>query len=176
MLRVLNSVGEELVQNTIKNLRRSPKKIASGVLKDSIRYEIVEQGDNVILEFWMMEYGYYQDEGVRGADPKSIFVNGKRGVQKAPNSRFRFGSGKGKGSLFKSIDSWIVRKRLDERKKGKFTSRKSIKFAITKSIYNQGIEPSNFFTDAWEKTLKNVDEKLAEDLENNIEKLYFELV
>jgi hypothetical protein len=175
MLKELNKIGEELVERTQKNLKKK-KKITSGALYDSIRYEIVKEGDSVFLEFWMFEYGYYQDEGVRGLNPEGVMVNGKKGRQKAPNSRFRFGSGKGKGSLFKAIDKWIVRKRLDKRKNGKFTSRDSIRYALTKSIFAQGIEPSGFFTEAYDQTMKNVDKRLADDLSERVQKLYFELI
>jgi len=171
----LNKFGDKLVKNTKRNLKRKGKSV-SGVLADSIRYEIVEKDNTIILEFWMLEYGYYQDQGVKGYKPYSIKVNGKRGKQKAPNSKFKFGSGKGKGSLFKSIDKWIVRKRLDKRKKGKFTSRDSIRYAMTKSIFHQGIEPSHFFTEAWDKTLKGLDTKLADAILKDTEQLYFELI
>lgn len=175
LARELNKFGQKLVRNTKKNLKAKGKNV-SGVLADSIRYELVSNRDGWVLEFWMLEYGYYQDEGVKGYKPESIKVNGFTGRQKAPKSRFKFGSGKGKGSLFKSIDSWIVRKGLDERKNGKFTSRDSIRYAMTKSIFHQGIAPSHFFTEAWDKTLKGVDEKLAKSLKEEVEKLYFELV
>tara|TARA_S200002703_G_scaffold104920_1_gene91034 strand:- start:2869 stop:3405 length:537 start_codon:yes stop_codon:yes gene_type:complete len=175
LARELNKFGEQLVRNTKKNLKAKGKSI-SGALADSIRYELMSNDKGWVLEFWMLEYGYYQDEGVKGFKPESIKVNGKTGKQKSPNSRFRFGSGKGKGSLFKSIDKWIVRKGLDERKNGKFTSRDSIRYAMTKSIFHQGIEASHFFTEAWDKTTQNIDEKLADAVLEDVEKLYFELI
>tara|TARA_R110001606_G_scaffold374687_1_gene532617 strand:+ start:1313 stop:1849 length:537 start_codon:yes stop_codon:yes gene_type:complete len=173
----LDKIGKDLVKNTKRNLEAKSKSV-SGVLYDSIRYNIEETSEGAILEFWMFEYGYYQDEGVKGYKPRSIKVNGKAGKQKAPNSRFKFGSGKGKkGGLFKSIDSWIVRKKIAPRdKKGRFMSRDSIRYAMTKSIFHQGIEPSDFFTDAWNETLDKVDEKLTDELINDVEKLYFELI
>ena len=173
----LNKLGKELVKNTKRSLK-AKKKSVSGVLDASIRYNIEETSDGANLEFWMFEYGYYQDEGVKGYKPRSIKVNGKVGKQKAPDSRFKFGTGTGKkGGLFKSIDNWIIRKKLDTRDaKGRFTSRDSIRYAMTKSIYHQGIEPSNFFTEAWEKTLDNIDDKITDDIINDVEKLYFKLL
>jgi len=175
LARELNRFGSQLVKNTKRNLKRKGKS-SSGVLADSIRYEIVTNDDGWVLEFWMLEYGYYQDQGVKGFKPNSIKVNGKRGKQKAPNSKFKFGSGKGKGSLFKSIDAWIVKKGLAPRKNNKFTSRDSIRYAMTKSIFHQGIEPSHFFTEAWDKTLKGLDKKLADAILKDTEQLYFELI
>jgi len=175
LARELNKFGHQLVKNTKRNLKAKGKS-SSGVLADSIRYELVEKHGNIILEFWMLEYGYYQDEGVKGFKPSSIKVNGKAGKQKAPNSKFEFGSGKGKGSLFKSIDAWIVKKGLAPRKNNKFTSRDSIRYAMTKSIFHQGIEPSYFFTEAWDKTIKHIERKLADAILKDTEQLYFELI
>ena len=170
----LNKFGEDLVRNTRSKLSQKGKNV-SGVLMDSIRYEVVPTEEGFILEFWMMEYGYYQDEGVRGADPSAFKYaeTGKTGKQKAPNSRFHFGSGKGKGSLFKGLDGWIVRKGLAPRKNNRFTSRKSMKYAMARSIYLQGIEPSGFFTEAWNETLGTIDEDLAKGIAEEAEKLYF---
>ncbi len=175
LARELHRFGDQLVKNTKRNLKAKGKSV-SGVLADSIRYEILTGYDGWTFEFWMLEYGYYQDEGVKGFKPYSIKVNGKRGKQKAPNSKFKFGSGKGKGSLFKSIDKWIVKKGLAPRKNNKFTSRDSIRYAMTKSIFHQGIEPSHFFTEAWDKTLKGLDKKLADEILNDAEQYYFELI
>lgn len=176
LIDTLDKLGKELVKNT-KNSLQAKKKSVSGVLDASIRYNIEETTDGANLEFFMFEYGYYQDEGVKGYKPSSIKVNGKVGEQKAPHSRFEFGTGSGKkGGLFKSIDKWIVRKKLAPRRNNKFISRDSIRYAMTKSIYHQGIEPSNFFTEAWDKTLKDIDKKLTDELINDVEKLYFELL
>ena len=44
---------------------------------------------------------------------------------------------------------------------GRFIPRKSLVFAIAKSIKLYGIEPSNFFTDSLNKEIKNLPKEIA---------------
>jgi hypothetical protein len=95
----------------------------------------------------MDEHGLYQDKGVRG----------KSSSAKAPNSPYRFGSGRGlKGSLTKNIDKWVVRRRIQfrDRETGRFLSYKSTAFLITRSIFHKGLKPSLFFTKPFEAGYK----------------------
>ena len=169
----LESVGDRLVRQVKRNLVAKGKNV-SGVLEDSISVEVIEEDDGkLVLEYTMVEYGYYQDEGVKGANPKKI----KKGRQKAPYSRFQFGSGKGRGSLSKGLDKWIVQKGIAPRdKQGRFLSRATLKFLMSRSIYNQGIEPSMFFTDAWDKMIKEIEPELQEALEKDFRKQFIELI
>jgi hypothetical protein len=133
--------------------------------------------DGFIFEFIMVEYGFYQDEGVQGKNPGAVKVNGKPGIQKAPGSRFKFGSGKSQGSLFKGLDAWVVKKNIAGRNaKGQFISRSSTKSAIAKSIFYQGLPPRQFFTRAWDKTTKNIDNQLALAYISDVEAIFLELV
>lgn len=170
----LDELAESLYIQVQANMRAKDK-VVSGVLSDSVSVDVLENEvtKDMILQYIMVEYGYYQDEGVKGKNPSAI----KNGIQKAPHSRFKFGSGKGKGSLFNSLDSWIIRRNIAPRdKKGRFIPRASVKFRIAKSIYNQGIEPSGFFTDAWDKMLKSATPKIRTALEKDAKKLFIELI
>ena len=172
----LDKFGKELVKQTKRNVL-SERMSTSGVLIDSIFYEIEKTRDGYELDFFMIEYGYYQDEGVQGANPRKV----RYGRNKAPRSPFKFGSGGGKskkkGGLSKSLDKWLVQKRIAPRdKKGRFVSRETIKFLISRSIYNQGLEPRLFFTKAWNKTLKGIDKKLEKAIVENVNQLFIELI
>ncbi len=176
--RALNRQGKRLTSNVKRSIKRK-KLVVSGALYDSVRYELEEVSEGeYVMSFYMLEYGYYQDEGVKGANPSAVTVNGKRGKQKAPRSKFRFGSGKGKGSLFKALDKWIVRKKglTPRTASGKFMSRQSMKYAMTKSIYYQGIEPKEFFEPEFEKWQRRLPEALTDALAEDVQKLWFELV
>ena len=95
----LITFGDTLVSQTRRNLKRE-KMVSSGVLYDSVGFSMDQTRTGFIFYFEMVEYGFYQDEGVQGANPGKVTVNGKRGIQKAPGSRFKFGSGTGrKGGL-----------------------------------------------------------------------------
>ena len=178
----LNRQGKRLTKSVQRSLKKK-KMVVSGALYDSIRYELeeVEEG-KFIFRFFMWDYGYYQDEGVKGVNPRAIMVTDKtgkkkRGRQKAPRSRFKFGTGTAKGSLFKALDQWIVRKRgLTPRNRGRFMSRQAMKYAMSKSIYYQGLEPKEFFTPEFEKWQKRLPNVLADALTKDVEKLWFELV
>lgn len=169
--------GDSLVRQTRKNLKREDM-VVTGVLYDSIGYNMDQTETGYIFYFEMVEYGYYQDEGVEGKDPGKIIVNGSRGVQKAPGSRFKFGSGKGRGSIFKGLDRWVVKKKdiVPRNKRGQFMSRAAVKSAIAKSIFYQGLKPRHFFSDAWDKTTKHVGSALATAYIEDVEAIYIELI
>ena len=119
----------------------------TSALKNSIKGEIVSEGDYSIVAFKMNDYGYYQDKGVKG----------KSSSAKAPNSPFRFGTGTGKkGGLTKSILEWVQAKRFQFRNKenGKFMSYQQTGYLISRSIFQKGIKPSLFFTKPFEAGYK----------------------
>jgi hypothetical protein len=84
----------------------------------------------------MEDYGLYQDKGVKGA--KSTYAS-------AQDSPYKYGAKKPPASAF---SQWVVKKGLDgvRDKNGRFVKRKSLQFAIARSIYNKGIPATKFFT------------------------------
>ena len=181
VLKEIETFGDVLVSRTRKNLKNE-KMISSGVLFDSISYNVDQTMDGFIFEFIMVEYGFYQDEGVKGANPGAVNIlqpdgSKKPGIQKAPRSRFKFGSGKGQGSLFKGLDPWVVKKNIaGTRANGRFISRASIKIAMSKSIFYQGLPPRRFFTRAWDQTTGNIDNQLAMAYIKDVEAIFLELI
>lgn len=124
VMDIAHKAGEELVYELGE---RSP--FSSGELLDSIQYDISGDGGNFTINIYMVEWGIYQDEGVNG-------------VQNNWGSRFSF---KDKMPNPKSLDSWIVRTGIAPRdNKGRFISRKSMRFLIARSIFNKGIRPKNW--------------------------------
>jgi hypothetical protein len=165
----LNDFAKKVVSNARRNLT-SRKKNVTRKLHKSIRYEIIMKDGKMSLFFRMEDYGQYQDLGVKGANPSKI----KNGKQKAPNSPFKFGSGRGKGSLRKALDRWIVKKGIAPRGAGgKFMSREGIKYAMAKSIYFQGIKPSYFFKDAVDKAYDKFPNEIVEFVGRDIEGMLF---
>lgn len=173
---VLNRFIKHVVSQSRKNLTKEKK--ASGKLYKSISGEAKAFPNSIGIYFDMEEYGFYQDQGVKGANPNALPDGAKnKGKQNAPNSPFKFGSGSGpKGGLTKSLDKWIIRRGIAPRgKNGQFMSRKSLKFLIARSIYMTGIKPSLFFTKPFEAAFKNLPDDLitsygleVEDLFNSI--------
>ena len=107
------------------------------------------------LSFLMEEYGQYQDKGVNG------FLQ---------NHGSPFGY-RDKRPPLKALDRWIVRRGIAPRDKdGKFLSRQSLQFLISRKIFFEGIKPSLFFTKPFEKHFKQLPEEVivafALDTEN----------
>ena len=137
---VLNKFGKYVVQQARSNLSKKNKNV-SKELYNSISYDInvSQDGGSFSLVFKMADYGEFQDKGVRG----------KSSSAKAPESPYRFGSGKGgKGGLRESIPKWVRAKRFQfrDKKTGQFMSYDSTAFLIVRSIYQTGIPTTNFFS------------------------------
>ena len=149
----LNKFAKYVVSQSKANLTRQ-KKNASGNLRNSIGYDLKVSENSFSLEFIMAEYGMFIDEGVHGS--KSSYLETR-------NSRFEF-SGRFKTIPTKSIDKWVVRKGIkgtrDE--KGRFIDRQSLKYVISKSIYEKGIRASMFFTKPFEKAFENLPDEVIE--------------
>jgi len=169
-MKELDKSGKEVRRRARISLK-SRGKVVTGNLYNSIRYEQSVSKDDKFLNlgfsFPGAEYWQFVDEGVKGAMSSA----------KAPRSPFRFGSGSGpSGRLRPAIDKWVVKKGIAPRGAGgQFAKRKSMVYAISRSIYQTGIRPSYFFTNAYDKTLKKHNAKLeaavAQDIGNAIKTL-----
>ena len=135
---VLDRFGKYVVQQARANLTRKNKNVSKD-LYNSISWEAdaSQTGASFSASLSMLEYGEYQDKGVRGKEASPI------NTAKSP---FRFGSGTGrKGGLTESINKWVRARRFQFRdKKGKFMSYDSTAFLVARSIYRKGI-PASFF-------------------------------
>ena len=179
LLEALKEFEQKVVQAAKDNLT---KQNTSGDLSKSIKGDVKQMPNSIRVFFEMNEYGFYQDEGVKGANPSALPKGSKNyGKQKAPNSRYRFGSGKGqRGGLTKSLDKWIVRKGVFNSqirdKKGKFMSRKTLKYLMARSIYLTGIKPTFFFTKPFEEAYKQLPEELIEKYGLDMENLLLSII
>jgi hypothetical protein len=132
-----------VIQQSRSNLTKGGKNVSTK-LYNSIQSEVLKENDYSLINFSMEDYGAYVDQGVQGKSKSA----------KAPNSPFKFGSGKGvKGGLTEGIDKWVRQKGIQfrDKKTGKFITYQSTAFIITRSIYQTGIRPSLFFTKPFER-------------------------
>jgi len=144
----LDIFGKRIVKQSRANLTRKGKKDTSD-LYNSISYELEVHKNSFSLSFMMTDYGIFVDKGVKG----------KTSSNRAPKSPFKFGTGTGKsGGLTNGINGWVKRKRIQFRdnKTGKFMSYQSTAFLITRSIWNKGLETTEFFTRPFENEFKVV--------------------
>jgi hypothetical protein len=132
-----------VIQQSRSNLTKGGKNVSSK-LYNSLKSEVLKEDNYSLINFSMEDYGAYQDLGVQGKSKSA----------KAPNSPYKFGSGKGReGGLTEGIDKWVKLKGIQfrDKKSGKFLSYQSTAFIITRSIYQTGIRPSLFFTKPFER-------------------------
>jgi hypothetical protein len=151
-----------VISESQKNLRKLGKD--GGKLYDSIEGRVKANPNSFEMEFSMEEYGLYQDKGVSGTEKKY-------------NTPFKYKTGKKNAPPPRAFDKWAVRKGLAPRtKSGKFASRKSLQFALSRFIQKNGIKPSLFFTRPFEKAYKKLPQDLVDAFGVDAIKLFNESI
>ena len=139
--RYLNSFGKSVV-NKSKGILKKKNKVVTGNLLNSIKFRLVNTPVGVNVEFSMLDYGEFIDKGTSGSQKKRTYVDyeGKR-----KNSPYSFGKSRD-GGLTRGLDKWIVMRGIAPRDaRGRFISRKSLKFLMARKIYTQGHDGLSFF-------------------------------
>ena len=135
-----------VISESRKNLTRL-KKNSSKKLYNSLRGEAKAMPNSFSMDFFMEDYGHFQDKCVSGVVKK--YDTPYNYTTKMPPTR--------------SLDKWIVRRGIAPRgKNGKFVSRQGLKFAIARSIFKNGIKPSLFFTKPFEAAYKRLPSELVD--------------
>ena len=147
----LKRFSDRVVKGAKKN---ASKFSASGDLKNSIQYDLKVHNQSFSLSFYMVDYADYLDKGVRGAG----------GVRKT-TSKFNRSNNKGKLWKIKAKDSPYSYSNkmppVDALKK--WSRDKGLNpYAVQKAVYHQGIEATNFFSDAFEKEFVRLSDEVVE--------------
>ena len=147
--KALEVFRDKVVSESKANLRKEGK--GGGKLENNLKGGKVKVTDRSLqFEIEMPYYGVFQDKGVSG-------------VKKKYNTPYSY---KSKGGLKgmpppSKLDKWTVKKGIAPRdEKGRFISRKSLQFAIARSIFYNGIKPSLFFTKPFLKYSKDLPTEL----------------
>ncbi|HEA22752.1 hypothetical protein LCGC14_1064340 [marine sediment metagenome] len=152
----LNKFAREVVMQSRKNLNDLDKN-TSCKLDKSIDFNLNISKNSFGLDFEMEDYGQFQDKGVSGFIKKYDTPFTYRDNRPPPNK----------------LDSWIVRRGIAPRdKNGKFISRKSLQFLISRKIFFYGIKPSLFFTKPFEKEFKKLPNTVVEAFGLDVEKFF----
>jgi hypothetical protein len=153
--QLLESFGKRTVKQARSNLTRLKKRDTNGIY-DSLDYSIVKRAEgDWTIEFSMVEYGEFVDEGVSGTKNK----------YSTPN-QFK------KQPPIKAILPWVKRKGLrlrDDNGKFKKGTQKTLSFLIARSIKENGLKPTKFFT----KPFENEFNKLPDEVLENFLKDFF---
>lgn len=142
----LEQFRDYVIQQAKSNLTRMHKK-SSSKLYNSIKGDVKEMPNSIRLGFDMEEYGFFQDKGVSG-------------TKRRYDTPFKYTN---KQPPIEPIERWIKNKGIVPRNsKGRFTSKRGLAFAISRSIKEKGIKPSLFFTKPFEKAFKNLPNELID--------------
>ena len=151
----LNRFAKYVISQSRANLTRG-KKNSSKNLYNSLDSDVKVSKNSFELSFLMEDYGVFQDKGVSGVKKKYDTPYSYKSKMPPPSK----------------MDKWIVKKGIAPRdKSGKFISRKSLQFMIARSIFNNGIKPSLFFTKPFEKAFKGLNKDLIEAYKLDVEQL-----
>ena len=168
--KAMQNYANYVVKEARNNLAKEGK--AGGQLDKSLGFELkqnrgskgkFESGYNV--EFFMEDYGIYQDLGVKGigGQRKTGKNKGVAFENKGKGGKFQFRKGVPNRSMIKSLNTWIKRKGIKGRneKTGRFITNQSLSFAIAKSVFHTGIKRSLFFTKPFEAGITKYDNDIA---------------
>ena len=149
----LNKYAKYVIQQSRTNLTKGKHNV-NKALYNSLKYNISKSS----VTFDMLEYGIFQDEGVKGK--KSTY-------SQSSNSPFSY---KNKMPPSSAFDKWSIKKGIAPRdKEGKFIKRKSLNFLIARGIYNKGIRATMFFTKPFEAGLEKFGDSIVEGyIEDNL--------
>ena len=155
----LRKFGRKVVSESKKNLKKN--KISDSNLSKSIKYSVKTKNNKTSLVFKMNDYWQFVDAGVRGVGGTKADGT-KWKLKRVTTNKFKYRNKMPPASAF---SSWVVRKGIAPRnKKGQFVTRKSMMFAIAKSVYHTGIKTTNFFTDAFYNQIDKVSNDLGDEL------------
>jgi hypothetical protein len=138
--KLLNDFAERVIELAQKNLSSKGK---SGNLSKTLSYHLkLHKSGALDMDFLSAGYGTFVDKGVSGTERKY-------------NTPYAY---KTKQPPADKLIPWITRKGIQgrDKKTGRFITRKSLSFAIAKSIKRYGIKPTNFFTNAFEEAFKDL--------------------
>lgn len=140
----LNAFRKHVITEARKSLTRN-KKNASKTLYNEMSSFLKVSKNSFELGFEMPIYGQFQDQGVSGKKKKY-------------DTPFSYKSKMPPSQVF---EAWIKRKGIKGRdKRGRFITNKSLSYLIARSVFNNGIKPSLFFTRPFELAYK----RLADDV------------
>ena len=155
----LDELGRKIQRDARLNLKRVKKGNSS--LYKNLKYKV----DKNSIVFTLPDYWEYVDAGVKGVGGSK--ADGSRWkTKKVTNSKFKY---RDKMPPLMAFNGWTIKKRIAPRSKGgQFTSRKSLLFAISKSVYHTGIATTDFFSEPVETNVNKMAEKIAESLANEL--------
>ena len=170
LIDYINTFGTNVIDNAKSNLTKEDK--GGGALEESLSYKVNVSKNSFQLDIYAENYWKYVDYGVKGVGgtkgDKTIYVNGEKKivkgekwqVKRVTNNKFKY---KDKMPPTKVFNGWSIKKGIAPRnKKGQFTTRKGLMFALAKSVYHTGIKTTDFLTKPFDDEFKNFPDEVVE--------------
>ena len=153
----LNKFAKYVIQQSRTNLTKGKKNVTSD-LYGSLGYDLKTHPNSFSLEFYMLDYGEFQDKGVSGTKRKY-------------NTIYQYTNKRPPAEVF---SKWAKAKGIrlrDEKGRFKKGSYKTLGFILANSVFEKGIKPSLFFTKPFEKAFDRLPEELIERFSLDIDNL-----
>ena len=166
--RYLNSFGKQVVNRAKGNLKKA--KGGGTDLEESIRFEVITEGDGFTVQFYMNNYGQFLDKGVSGTKERQNYKDYNNKVISSP---FKYTNKQPPPGI---LSKWISKKGIKgrDKKTGRFISNMSLAFIIGRAIKRDGIKSLSFFQKPLGLGLKQFGKDLldnvAEDILNTLNK------
>ena len=137
--RYLNSFGKQVVNRAKGNVQKA--KGGGTALEKSIRFEVVADADGFTLQFYMSDYGTFQDKGVSGNKKQQKYKDYKGKVISSP---YKYTTKQPPPGI---LAKWISKKGIKgrDKKSGRFITNLSLAFIIGRAIKRDGIKSLSFF-------------------------------
>ena len=150
----LKIFAKEVIKDAKRNLTKH--KIKDSDLSKSLKFTVKKD----VLTFYMNDYGMFVDAGVKGVGGTKRYEDGVKlkspkawKKKKVTNNKYKYTD---KMPPIMAFNGFSIKKGIAPRnKKGQFTSRKSLLFAIAKSVYHTGLKTTDFFQDAFYNQIDN---------------------
>ena len=137
--RYLESFGKQVVNRAKGNLQKT--KGGGTNLENSIKFEVVEDADGFVVQFYMNNYGSFVDKGVSGTKQARKYKDYKN---KTVSSPYKYTNKQPPPSI---LAKWISKKGIKgrDKKSGRFISNMSLAFIMGRAIKRDGIQGISFF-------------------------------
>ena len=161
LLEALQEFERKVVEAAKDNLQKKNMNV-TGKLSESIKGEVNQMPNSIRVFFKLDNYGWFQDQGVKGVKGGSSLSNFS--YKKSSNLI-------GMEYHTKTFQKWAAKRRIQRRdKKGKFLSYEQSGYAFASIVKNYGIKKSLWFTKPFEKAYNKLPDELIEkyglDMEN----------
>ncbi len=153
----LNRFAKYVIKQARTNLTKQGKNVSSD-LYGSLGYDLKVSPNSFGLEFYMLPYGQYVDQGVSG-------------TKKKYNTIFSYSN---KQPPSEALAKWAKARNIrlrDEKGRYRKGNYKSIGFILARSIKEKGIKPSLFFTKPFEKAFDRLPADLIDSFNLDIDDL-----